>query len=380
MSDQPSIRQAIEALLDPTRPFPPKLLYVLSDLDHEETRQLRGIWKTIPTARRRNLLEDLAELAEHDLVLMFEQVGLIGLEDEDDGVVVRAIDLLFEADDKHLPDKLLSLLKAQDRDELVRAAAANALGPYVYQGECEELPEDLLDRIETALLIATRRDPSDLVRRRALEAVSFSSNPEVSALIHQAAASDDIQWLETALFAMGRSANEIWKSDVLANLDHEELSVRLQAVHAVGGLMLEEARPCLVKLLKQKHLASDLRKEAIWSLGEIGGEQVVELLEALLDNADDDEEYMLLEEAIDKANLVNETSNFELLKVDESDQDHQDHSHNLEEDEDDLPEDDFDDEEWNRYVDEDDLADEEDEESYDFEDPFEDEDDEDLGF
>ena len=132
----------------------------------------------------------------------------------------------------------------------------------------------------------------------------------------------------------------------------------------------KEARPCLVKLLKQKHLASDLRKEAIWSLGEIGGEQVVELLEALLDNADDDEEYMLLEEAIDKANLVNETSNFELLKVDESDQDHQDHSHNLEEDEDDLPEDDFDDEEWNRYVDEDDLADEEDEESYDFEDPL----------
>ena len=41
-----------------------------------------------------------------------------------------------------------------------------------------------------------------------------------------------------------------------------------------------------VKLIKQKHLASDLRKEAIWSLGEIGGEQVVELLEALLDNAE----------------------------------------------------------------------------------------------
>ncbi|MGB4594372.1 MAG: HEAT repeat domain-containing protein [Anaerolineaceae bacterium] len=374
MDTNTSIHQVIAALLDLETIFPPKLLYALSDLDPDDLRVLREVWKTIPLVRRQALLEDLTELASHDNLLIFEEVGKIGLKDEEDSVIVRAIDLLFDSEDGRLPAKYISLLTLEKHDELVRAAAANALGPYVYFGELEDIPSDLLTRIDAALLVATRKDPSDLVRRRALEALGYSSNPVVPALIRQAAAREDIQWLESALFAMGRSADEIWKPDVLENLTHEELSVQMQAIHAAGELGLSEARPILAKLLKQPHQDSELRKEAIWALGEIGGDISIELLEALLEKAEDDEEYTLIEEAIDKANLGTDTGLQDLLRIDLDEAklpEHADHDH----DEDESDEDDGEfKEEWSRYVDEDDdsdYEDDEDEDSYDFEDPLE---------
>lgn len=377
MDQKTSIHQVIAALLDLENIFPPKLLYALSDLDLEEVRLLKEVWKTIPLVRRQALLEDLAELAGHDTLLIFEEVGKIGLNDKEDTVIVRAIDLLFDSEDRHLPAKYISLLASEGHDELVHAAAANALGPYVYFGELEELSSELLTRVSAALLVATRNSPSDLVRRRALEALGFSSNPIVPPLIRQAAAREEFLWLESALFAMGRSADDIWKPDVLMHLTHEEQSVQMQAIHAAGGLCLSEARPILAKLLKQPHQDAELRKEAIWALGEIGSEDTVELLEALLEKAEDDEEHTLIEEAIDKANLGTNIGLRDLLHVDLDEDNLSEHAHH-DHDEDFLEDDDKEfDEEWSRYVDEDDDSDDEDKDSYDFEDPLDDDEEED---
>lgn len=372
MDQETTIHQVIAALLDLENTFPPKLLYGLSNLDPEEVRLLKEVWKTIPVARRKASLEDLAELAEHDTLLMFEEVGKIGLKDEDDTVIVRAIDLLFDCEDRHLPVKYISLLTLEPHDELVRAAAANALGPYIYFGELEELPNDLLTRITAALLVATRKDPSDLVRRRALEALGFSSNPVVPALIRQAAAREEFEWLESALFAMGRSADEIWKPDVLMNLTHEEQSVQMQAIHAAGELCLSGARPILAKLLKQPHQDPELRKEAIWALGEIGGEGTTEILEGMLDKVEDEDEFTLIEEAIDKANLGTDIGIKDLFRIglDEdvlSEHAHHDHDEDFPEDDDKEFE-----EEWNRYVDEDDDSDFDDDDSFDSDNPLDD--------
>jgi len=375
MDKNSSIHQVIAALLDLEKVFPPKLLYALSDLDPEELRVLKVAWKTIPLVRRQALLEDLAELASHDTLLMFEEVGKIGLYDDEDAVIVRAIDLLFDCEDHRLPAKYISLLISKDHDELVHAAAANALGPFVYFGELEDIPEELLERVTAALLIATRNDPSDLVRRRALESLGYSGNEVVPALIRQAAARDDMLWLESALFAMGRSADEVWKPYVLENLTHEEQTVQMQAIHAAGELSLDEARPTLAKLLKQPHQDSEIRKEAIWALGEIGGDAVIELLETVLERAEDDEETTLIEEAIDKASLGTDLGLSDLMRVDLDDEDLLASSHHHHDDDEHDEEDDgaFE-EEWSRYVDEDDDSDDdddEDEDSYDFDDPLE---------
>lgn len=243
----------------------------------------------------------------------------------------------------------------------MRAAAANALGLYVYLGELEELNTELHHKIEDALLLAYAEDPSDLVQRRALESLGFSSREEVPPLLRFASAKDSEKWLESALFAMGRSADQQWESLVLEHLDHDNPDVKGQAIHAAGELYLTSAR---VRLLKQLDREKDeyLRSELIWALSQIGGEGIEEKFERLLATTDDDEEANLLEEALDMLNFTNEVANLDLMKIDfdhihdslDGDEDEIE-AWDTDEDEEDEYEDleDFDDEEWQRYVDDD---------------------------
>jgi len=345
---------------------------------------LATAWLSIPVMRRRAVLQDLLELSEHDDLLMFENIGRIALEDGDAECEVSGISLLLEAEDPKLIPIFLQMLSAADEAEFVRAAAANALGFYIYLGELEEIKTDLLHKIEDALLLAYAKDPSDLVRRRALESLGFSGREEVPPLLRFASAKDSEEWLESALFAMGRSADQQWESLVLEHLDHDNPDVKGQAIHAAGELYLTSAR---VRLLKQVDREKDeyLRSEMIWALSQIGGEGIEEKFERLLATTDDDEEASLLEEALDMLNFTNEAANLDLMKIDF------DHVHDsldededeiepwdTDEDEDDEYEDleDLDDEEWQRYVDDDgEDLDGSLEDSYMLEDPDDDEDD-----
>jgi HEAT repeat protein len=139
---------------------------------------------------------------------------------------------------------------------------------------------EVLHEIEETLIRAYNEDVSELVRRRALEALGYSSREEIPAMLRKAAAMRDDLWLESAMFAMGRSADEQWEGSVLENLEHENLAVRIQAVHAAGELALKKARR---NLLRAIDLVDDdeLRHEIIWALAQIGGEGVERKLDAL---------------------------------------------------------------------------------------------------
>jgi len=355
-----SIHDLIKSLLDLETPFPPRLLYQFSDMPSGDRKVLASAWKSISVARRRTLLQDLLELSEHDDLLMFEDIGRIALEDDDAECKVNGISLLLEAEDPKLVPTFLRILSAAEEAEFVRAAAANALGFYVYLGELEELKAEIHHRIEDALLLAYEKDPSDLVQRRALESLGYSCREEVPPLLRFASAKDSDEWLESALFAMGRSADDQWETLIIEQLDHENPDVRGQAIHAAGELALNAAR---ARLLRQLDHEKDeyVRSELIWALSHIGGEGIEEKFEHLLATTDDDEEANLLEEALDMLSFTNDVSDFELMEVGLS---HNHDSHG--EDDEDVDsiefdndeEDDYDaldgfDEEWQQYVDED---------------------------
>ncbi len=355
-----SIHDLIKALMDMETPFPARLLYQFSDMPSVDRQVLATAWLSIPVTRRRAVLQDLLELAEHDDLLMFEDIGRIALEDGDAECEVSAISLLLEAEDPKLIPGFLTLLADAEKAEFVRAAAANALGFYVYLGELEEIKTDLHHKIEDALLLAYTKDPSDLVQRRALESLGYSSREEVPPLLRFASAKDSEDWLESALFAMGRSADNQWESLVLEHLDHDNPEVKGQAIHAAGELSLSSAR---VRLLRKLDREKDeyLRSELIWALSQIGGEGIEEKFEQLLAKTDDDDEATLLEEALDMLNFTNEIADFELMEVgydhDHDSHDEDDETEDIWEDDEDEDEyedfEDFGDEEWQRYVDED---------------------------
>jgi len=354
-----SIHDLIKSLLDLETPFPARLLYQFSDMPLDDRQVLASVWLSIPVIRRRAVLQDLVELSEHDYLLMFENIGRMALGDSDDECQVSGISLLLDAEDPKLILIFLNLLAAADKAEFVRAAAANALGFYVYLGELEELKSETHHKLEDALLLAYAEDPSDLVQRRALESLGYSSREEVPPLLRFASAKESDEWLESALFAMGRSADKQWEALVLEQLDHENTEVKGQAIHAAGELGLSSARQ---RLLRQLDREKDeyLRSELIWALSQIGGEGIEEKFEQLIAKTVDDEEAKLLEEALEMLNFTNESIDFELMEVDYA------HEHDLndededsadiwEDDEDDGYDerDDFVDEEWLRYVDED---------------------------
>lgn len=358
MNTSDSIQDLINALMDLDHQFPSKLLYQFSDLSDTEQKKLAGCWSNVPLQRRQTFLQDLVSLSENDPILMYEAVARIALDDEDTDVCVSAIDLLFDSEDRHLVPVYLRLLADPARSEAVRAAVANALGPYVYMGEVEKLKPEVLRNIEETLLRAYNEDESVLVKRRALEALGYSSREEIPVLLRKAAAMSDDLWLESAMFAMGRSADEQWEGSVLENLEHENPAVRIQAVHAAGELALKKARRQLLRAIDTVE-EDDLRHEIIWALAQIGGEGVERKLDALLAAAVDDEESAFLEEAMELLNFTDGNEDMELISVPwdqaEVEEDEDDLDDEFEEDEDEFSfDEDFDDEEWQHYIDDDD--------------------------
>lgn len=370
MTTSDSIQDLINALMDLEHQFPSRLLYQFSDLSTSEQNTLANCWSKVPLQRRQTFLQDLVSLAENDPVLMYEAVARIALDDEDTDVCISAIDLLFDSEDRHLIPIYLRLLADQTRSEALRAAVANALGPYVYMGEVEKIRAEVLHEIEETLIRAYNEDVSELVRRRALEALGYSSREEIPAMLRKAAAMRDDLWLESAMFAMGRSADEQWEARVLENLEHENLAVRIQAVHAAGELALKKARR---NLLRAIDLVDDdeLRHEIIWALAQIGGEGVERKLDALLAAAEDDEESAFLEEAMEMLNFTEGGDEMELISVPwdqeeaEDLEEDGDEDGDFDDDEDEFSfDEDFDDEEWQRYVDDDDDLEDNDEYSF----------------
>jgi HEAT repeat protein len=289
-------QSVLNALLDLETPFHPRFLYRLSDLDALELAQLQETWTQLPQWRRLALMEDLEELGGADDLLSFEAIARSAVADADARVRQLAVQILWEFDAIDLVPVFLELLQA-DEDERVRAAAATALGRYVYLGEIDELSEDHLRSIEDRLLEVIRDDRAELVRRRALESIGYSSRAEVPSLIETAFTSGDKEWVAAALLAMGRSADDRWEGSVLSMLDDRQPALRAEAARAAGELEIFEATHQLIELIEDSN--EEVRSAAVWSLSQIGGEGVREALETLLARTEEDSEMDFIETALD---------------------------------------------------------------------------------
>lgn len=311
-----SIQEVLTSLLDTQTFFPPAYHRQFSDLDGVDLEALRSIWLQITPSRRVSLLEDLETLQDLDTLVSFVDVGRMALPDPEPRVRVLAIRLLWEALDAKLIPIFLKMLKS-DKDVNVRATAASVLAVYIYEGEVEEIPEVTLHQIEKGLLQAIHSNDDELVRRHALEALGFSSRPELPPLIEKAYQSDQTEWVASALYAMGRSANEVWIPKVLRMLNSPDARIQLEAVRAAGELSAENARRALLDILDEEAQDSDIRTAVIWSLSQIGGEQVRETLEGLVENNEDEEEVEILNDALDNLSFTEDTALYGLLDMDD---------------------------------------------------------------
>jgi HEAT repeat protein len=359
--------KVLEALQDTDNPVGGRIMLRLSDLEPDELHALEPVWSILPDWRRVAIMQEADDLSSSDTLLSYQALAMLALQDPEPEVRVLALRTLNDYEDRSLIAPLMGLIE-HDPSDVVRAAAAASLGSYVYMGELEEIPDDIYQQIQDLLLSVLGSPQSDAVRRAALEAISFSSREDIHPWIEKAFANPDRHWKASALTAMGRSANTDWEPQVLSMLGSNYPLLRMEAARAAGELELREASQTLVEMLDDPD--EPTRQAAIWSLSQIGGQGVREILERLLKRADNDAEAEFLEEAIDNlafADGVQLMPMFDLPKdthgVDDDEEDDEDWYEEVDpnevdfyedlDDELDLDENDEDDE----YDDDEDLAD-----------------------
>ena len=308
-----SFQSVLDALLS-EREFPRRYLHEFSDIGTLELQTLLDIWPRVQPSRKLTLLEDLTTLAETDTLVCFDDFARALLVDTEADVRTRAVRLLHECEDTKLVPAYLDLLQ-NDPHVNVRAEAAEALGMFVALGELEEISETVHHQVEDALLACANGEDELRVRRAALEALGYSARPEVVTLIKSSFHRSDPAWQASALIAMGRSADERWEPQVTHSLINENERIRLAAVQAAGALSMRSARPILLKLLGEEE-EDGILDAAIWSLSQIGGEDVRTYLENLLDGLEDDEQVAFLEEALDNLAFTEDLERFDLLAFD----------------------------------------------------------------
>lgn len=307
-------QRVLDTLLDQSKDIPQRYLIEFSDIEPASLESLLGAWPRIELGRKLLLLDRLNTLANDDTLVSFDDLGRALLKDDESQVRVRAMRLLVECEDVRLVPIYIDML-TKDSEIAVRAEAASMLGLFVQLGEFDDIPDDVHHQIEDVLLEVLNGEDEPSVRRRALEALGFSSRDEVPVLIESSFNRQDPDWQASAIFAMGRSNDERWADKVLRMLVSENRRIRLAAVQAAGELGLALARPLLLNLLEEE-FDDAIAGAAIWSLSQIGGEDVRIYLQNLLDNVEDDDQAAFLEEALDNLAFTEDMASFDLLALD----------------------------------------------------------------
>jgi len=317
-----SFQTILDALLNDNKDFPQRYLQFFSDLDPASLKAFLDGWPRVNPTRKLILLRQLEALVDTDTIVSFEDIGRALLKDVDGDVRAAAIRLLAESDDPKLANTYINILQ-KDTELEPRLEAATMLGEYVILGELEELDETIRHKIEDALLAMVSSKEDDQLRRCALEAVGYSSRPEAETVIETAFTRASPEWVASALTAMGRSSDPQWEEQVITMLVNEDLRIRKAAVQAAGELMSSDARGLLLSMLEDEE-DDEVIAAIIWSLSQIGGEDVRTYLEALLDKTEDEDEsedlLELIENALENLTFTEDLERFEMLALDPDDE------------------------------------------------------------
>jgi hypothetical protein len=298
-------------------PEPPRsALFALSNLHSSSLAQLTEAWPTLPIDRRLDVITQLVEMSEADFEVDFSQVFRFCLDDADPRVRTSAIEGLWEVEDVRLIRPLVRAL-VEDESSLVREAAAISLSRFALRAELGQLQPRQADLVWESLWQTVNRDEEDVpVRRRALESLAYFDRPQVSAAIARAYQDEDSAMRVSAVFAMGRSSDDEWSTQILDELKNETPEMRYEAARACGALQLAGAVPILSQMTADLDL--EVKLAAVWALGQIGGPEARRVLDICVEMGD---EALgdAAREALDEMDYMEEEIDLDLYSYDSDD-------------------------------------------------------------
>ncbi|MCY3799527.1 MAG: HEAT repeat domain-containing protein [Chloroflexi bacterium] len=316
---KPPISELTQALtkeqISASTVVPSTVVYGLSELTGDELKAVVPIWSRLSAVAKHRVLSALNEASEAMFELGFREIALLSLGDKSSLVRAKAIGLLWTDESAETMRKLMRMAES-DPEATIRSRALESLGRFILLGEYGDIPADLAAQAQT-LTYTIHKNMSEPVeiRRRALEALSNSSHAAVEQLILAAYADGNHELRIGALFAMGRTCNEIWRDRLLAELENDEYEYVYEAIRACGQIQIADS----VQRIGEFALSEDqeIQLMAIWSLGEIGGRQAFEILARLEQELADEEVAAVLDEALDAAGFSLNSASLRLELDDE---------------------------------------------------------------
>ena len=297
-----TLEQCLNTIVDGEQPLRSADLMTLSGMTTEELEPLRLAWEELESDRRQQVLQRLIDIAEDNLDADFNSLFRLCLKDEDSEVRAKAIEGLWECDDRVLVVPLARLLTSDPSDK-VRAAAAMALSKFSVLAQRGKILSKDGERIMESLTLAVgnpRETPE--VRRRAVEAVAPFDTPEVHQIIREAYKSDQFEMKCSAVYAMGKSCNPQWLATILHELQNPHPAMRYEASNACGEMGEEDAVPHLIQLFKDDD--QQAQTSAIAAVGAIGGSLAKKALLSCLKSSDD----LVVEAAEEALEVLGETA------------------------------------------------------------------------
>ena len=264
-----SLETFLENLSDPAIPLSNSEFIELSDLSPAELGVFARHWFRLSQERKRAILATMVELSEDSPELDFCTIFKMFLKDEDEWVQEKAIDGLWEYEDRSVLPGLLQVLNS-DRNWGVRSAAASSLGKFCVLAQEGYLLSRDASEIHSALMTILQDPDENLeVRRRSLEAVAPFNTPDIRDFVCWAYQSDDLLLKSSAIFAMGRTGDVSWLPTLVKELDNREPALRFETANACGDLGEEDLVPFLVELLDDEDYQVQIA--GLNALGKIGG-------------------------------------------------------------------------------------------------------------
>jgi len=264
-----SLESFLQVLADGSVNVPAADFIEVSDLSPAELGQFARVWYTLPVERRQRTITTMVGLAEDTPELDFCAIFKMCLKDQDEVVLEKAIEGLWEYEGRCIIPGLVQILCAR-KGPAVRGAAATALGKFPSLAEEGKiLPKDsclIRDRLMELL-----RDPNEPleVRRRSLEAVAPFNTPDVKKYVCWAYESDDLKLKASSIYAMGRTGDSSWLPLLIKELQSPQPALRYETANACGELGDEDVIPHLLPLLQDDDYQVQLA--GIHALGRIGG-------------------------------------------------------------------------------------------------------------
>lgn len=283
-------------------PLRAEVIYRLSVPGDGDMALLTARWPDIPVERKQVLLARMVEASELNFELDFSEVARFTAHDPDPEVRIQSINALWTSEQPEVMYQLIELLR-QDPVTGVRAAAADGLGQFVLLGELGHLPSSVSGDAERELLEVVHKETlGSEVYRRALESLAYSSHHDITDLIASVSKLQDANLRASTILAMGRNADNRWNPIVQEALTDSDPLVRFEAVRAAGEMSLADAVSEIIPIAADTS-DREIQDMAIWSLGEIGGDEARSALLALAETTTDETLLEAIEDATNMAVL-----------------------------------------------------------------------------